>query len=757
MNPLLKLRGNFSHSKAAGAPGAPELPAGQTVQTDKLLRLRDELLIIADNWAEITERPVISVYYDRTIPKSLRPKQLFASEKKAPDSFIVGAKFWGTHNEKHQFIYCVSKETLRKYIDDLSICSEILTKHFGGRIDRETLASINNKDNRKAYSKLLEHEGIKRTPFSQLLVDVSSILRIGIDRDVNAPNEHTFVTLYRTDTSASKLLELLGLSFSAAKVFGEYSLMLNREEYSVLINQAPYLVAMSCNDTIEINQAPQEDAELNQIGLRPSILLTPSNEPTIGVIDTLFFKDNSKVYFADWVDFEDLTSDDEPVDEESYLHGTWVDSIIVDGPALNPTLEDGCGRFRVKHYGITRANKLHLFSFVKQLEGIISKPENRDIVVWNISLGDEMPIQNHSISPLAAILDDLQMKYNVLFVIAGTNENKKRSSNEDYQKIGMPADSINSIVVNSVRSTNQPASYTRIGPVLNFFTKPDIAYYGGDIGEPCTVWGPRGMEYRMGTSFAAPWIARKLAYLINIKSFSREAAKAILIDAASGWNPNTDINTIPAIGHGVVPTHINDILGSKDDEIRFVITGQTELYQTYNYKLPIPLSQGKFPFNARATLCYFPRCSITQGVDYTDTELDFRFGRLNKGKMVPINNDLQNDLKGRISESDARSSFRKWDNVKIISEAIKGRKIAKKMYDTPLWGIDITSKKRLDSKERDNIRFGIVVTLKEMNGKNRIDAFIKACQANNWFVESIEPDQEFDFLASLEEDIEFDS
>ena len=45
-----------------------------------------------------------------------------------------------------------------------------------------------------------------------------------------------------------------------------------------------------------------------------------------------------------------------------------------------------------------------------------------------------------------------------------------------------------------------------------------------------------GAAYVAGTSFAAPWISRKLAYLIHIMGLSREVAKALLIDAASGWN-----------------------------------------------------------------------------------------------------------------------------------------------------------------------------------------------------------------------------
>jgi hypothetical protein len=33
-------------------------------------------------------------------------------------------------------------------------------------------------------------------------------------------------------------------------------------------------------------------------------------------------------------------------------------------------------------------------------------------------------------------------------------------------------------------------------------------------------------------SFAAPWIARKLSYLIDILGLNRELAKALIIDAA---------------------------------------------------------------------------------------------------------------------------------------------------------------------------------------------------------------------------------
>ena len=117
-----------------------------------------------------------------------------------------------------------------------------------------------------------------------------------------------------------------------------------------------------------------------------------------------------------------------------------------------------------------------------------------------------------------------------MFVIAGTNGNPDQKP----IPIGAPADSLNSLVVNSVTLEGNPASYHRVGPVLSFFHKPDVSYYGGDIGQPMHVCTPTGEGFVKGTSFSAPWIARKMAYLICTLGFSREIAKALIIDAAAG-------------------------------------------------------------------------------------------------------------------------------------------------------------------------------------------------------------------------------
>lgn len=166
-------------------------------------------------------------------------------------------------------------------------------------------------------------------------------------------------------------------------------------------------------------------SNISPIDIRPSEMVNtiqipkPTIEPTIGVIDTLF---NNEVYFSEWVESINLLHPDIHTTNKDYEHGTAVCSIIVDGPAGNPDLEDGCGRFRVKHFGIATASGFSSFSILQQLESIIAS--NQDIKVWNLSLGSIKEIEESFISLEAAEIDRLQKKYDVILVIAGTNDSE---------------------------------------------------------------------------------------------------------------------------------------------------------------------------------------------------------------------------------------------------------------------------------------------------------------------------------------------
>jgi len=304
----------------------------------------------------------------------------------------------------------------------------------------------------------------------------------------------------------------------------ETTILLTPDQYSILKTKAPYLISMAVSD---ISTLEKEDI-ISKSDISISIP-KPINEPTIGVIDTMF---DENVYFSEWVKFENKLDESIELNSEDYRHGTMVSSIIVDGPSLNPELDDGCGRFKVKHFGVAKNGYFNSFTVLRAIKEIVES--NRDIKVWNLSLGSSMEINENFISPEAAILDKIQYENDVIFVIAGTNKPK----NSKIRKIGSPADSINSLVVNSVGFDNKPADYSREGLVLSFFNKPDVCYYGGDNNKGIRTCAPLGEAFVSGTSFAAPWISRKLAYLIEILGLTRELAKALIIDSAAGWKDN---------------------------------------------------------------------------------------------------------------------------------------------------------------------------------------------------------------------------
>ena len=236
---------------------------------------------------------------------------------------------------------------------------------------------------------------------------------------------------------------------------------------------------------------------------------------------------------------------------------------------------------------------------------------------------------------------------------------------------------------------------------------------------------------------------------------TREVAKALLIDSAAGWKKCEHASKIA--GYGIVPKDIDNIVQCQNDEIRFVISEVSELFDTYNYNIPVPVYQDSQPFIAKATLCYFPKCSRNQGVDYTDTELDLHFGRIKDDKLKPIDNNIQNDEgKFILKEGRARQLYRKWDNIKLIGEELKDSPRARKLYGDGRWGISLKTKERLLGNAGKGLNFGLVITLKEINGQNRLDEFVRLCSLRGWLVNRINVENQIDVYNKAEQDVEFE-
>ncbi len=744
MNNILQLKGHFEQQSGKSGGGRRNLPVSGYVKSSHISDLINDINSLIKYWRGHTliNGALVSVYYTSVVAKSNRISALFCTNISDPNECIRGARFSGTApNIKHVFTYYVKMNDMEDTEKRLTCIKKIIDDDYGGRISYSDIEALHSGKKNYKYGDVLA-----KTNFINAIVDVFYIEKFTVDTVTDDEDVDSIVTLYKTDVKTEELFRAIGIDYINAKQIDETTLLLRPDEIALLKENAPYLIAMKVCDLRDI---PVEEYTASDNGIMQ--IPAPKNEPVIGVIDTPFY---DQVYFSEWVTYESMLDDDIEIEPDDHIHGTEVSSIIVDGPAINPGLDDGCGRFRVKHFGVAKKGRFSSYSVLRSIKKAVS--QNRDIKVWNLSLGSVLPVKPDFISPEAAELDRIQSEYDVVFVIAGTNGDGDPAHKD--VPIGAPADSLNSLVVNSVKMDGSPASYHRVGPVLSFFHKPDISYYGGDTGEAMHVCTPMGEGFVKGTSFSAPWISRKMAYLICTLGFSREAAKALIIDAAAGWNRRDDVSC--SVGYGVVPRRIEDIVKTADDEIRFVMTGTTDAYETYTYRIPIPVYDDKQPFYARATLCYFPKCIRDHGVDYTSTEMDIHFGRVkeenNRTVIKSINSNSQGDEGGsHLYEPEARKLYRKWDNVKLISEELKSRAVPRKVYGAGMWGLSIKTKERLKEKNGRGLSFGVVITLKEMNGKNRISDFKKACMLRGWIVNEIDIENQIEIYNKAEEELEF--
>lgn len=364
MNDLLNLKGNFEQATNSSKPGSPNLPTGKSINVSKLLKLLDDLTELKSFWLreKLIPGALISVFYNKVAAKSNRIQGILAQGSSSPNSSIVGARFSTEASPKHIITHYVLMNIIDESINRLRICIEILNENFNGTIDNETIKKIIENDIR------LPKSDLAKTNFVKVIVDSYYVEKFDVFVDDSKVSDESIITLYKTDVKTKKLLEKIGIDIIHTRVMDETTILLRPEELLLLRQKAPYLISMAVSDITQLTKDHFDNYVQTKISI-PS----PKNEPTIGVIDTMFDK---SVYFSEWVNFVNMLPEDIPLSPSDYIHGTAVTSIIVDGPASNPKLDDGCGRFRVRHFGVAAGNKFSSFTILRNINEIITS--NKD-------------------------------------------------------------------------------------------------------------------------------------------------------------------------------------------------------------------------------------------------------------------------------------------------------------------------------------------------------------------------------------------
>lgn len=750
MNPLLQVKLRFNNERNSQGFGARNLKVSNRATVDKIDFLIESLRAVLRYYHSIPKiigNILIDVNYNDIIAKSNRIQELLKPVGKSTNDVVVGARFSDAPEgeENHIITHYVDVATVERTIHEMEIAKRFIAERLDGTA---TARNFNKPESHINYNDY----GLSESVLRGIIVDCSVIESFSVPHISSIPDNDTFlITFYKTEVPLTSILEKLQIDTIQYhySFYGDDTISATKDLCDFLYDRVPYLISMVSSDLSKITLD-----DIDREHTREHIEIpNPTTEPIIGVIDTLF---DESVYFSNWVENVDYLDEVDRLHGQTAPrdHGTAVTSIIVDGPRLNPWLEDNCGRFRVRHFGVC-IDRISTARLVRKIREIVLA--NPGIHVWNLSLGTDDEVSKNFISYDAAFLDELQSQHNIVFVISGTNDN--RDEKPETLRIGSPADSLNSIIVNSVKRNGRPTSYSRKGGVLSFFNKPDISYYGGDYDERIIAYSDLGEEEVYGTSFAAPWISRKLCYLIDVMGISRELAKALIIDSAAGWEyKQATYKQKDLVGYGIVPIDINKVLTTDDEEIKFLLQGTSESYRTTNYAIPVPKdADNKYPYIARATLCYFPECTRSQGVDYTNRELSLRFGRIkHDGSIDDINDNVQDENGSHVNERQSRRDFRKWENTKFISKVLTTRRHPIFSYDDRLWGMIVTSKERLDTRTQRGLNFGVVITLHEIRGVNRIQDFVRACQLRGWIVNELHVQNRIELYNTNQEELDLE-
>lgn len=218
------------------------------------------------------------------------------------------------------------------------------------------------------------------------------------------------------------------------------------------------------------------------------------------------------------------------------------------------------------------------------LEEII--PKHPEVKVWNLSLSSDSECDEVEFSDLAIYLDELQDRYDVLFVIAAGNINKSPlrgwpAQNYSDDKVSSPGDSVRALTVGSLAHADnsstavkkeQPSPFSRRGPGPAFVPKPEIVHYGGNCDHRgnCSQSGILSLDGSgmlaedIGTSFSTPIISSLAAGIFNaVPEISRQLVKALIIHSAAVSRQKISSEDLRYFGFGV-PSDLDEILGFYD-------------------------------------------------------------------------------------------------------------------------------------------------------------------------------------------------
>lgn len=395
-------------------------------------------------------------------------------------------------------------------------------------------------------------------------------------------------------------------------------------------------------------------------------------------------------------------------------------------------------RARIIDARITASKKIPFDDIVKGIKDAVSKfaPVAK---IFNLSFNnDDHPIDEMTISILAAEIDRLTAKYGVRFTISAGNQtvywdqdSLKNTFIQGGTRISDPADAMLGITVGAIVGKTHPgciskrneiAPYSRRGPGFQGFFKPDLVAYGAPVyfnggaieDEYGTCVDENGYCTDSGTSFTAPAVAGDLAQILTLVPDSIGLAQALLYNGAVPPNRVKKVFTLknyePWILYGRGISSPESSMYSSEDKVSYICQGTLKRQTKKRVSFHIPdfiaeagHKRGEDRIRITVTCLSVPPVDASLGEEYTQAYISASIHRPNtKGKLVPDNP----------SETGNR---KKWDVCCHFSKEFSS-------FSTGDWEVWLELFARWDTMDstKDNIEvpYSLVITVEDLFKNN---------------------------------------
>lgn len=380
-------------------------------------------------------------------------------------------------------------------------------------------------------------------------------------------------------------------------------------------------------------------------------------------------------------------------------HGTFVASRIIYGNSLRDAISRGqlnpdtkvLSVCMISHDEIGNRRPARGDEFLKIIRDTVERWHQK-IKVYNISMNLTNPgvqegaiVTDDSVGGVAAEIDSLSRKYNVLFILTTGNypvnlTNPPTESYPDYfhkddTRMLRPGEAMLALTVGSVADrenlgsmakSNAPSPFTRRGPGFNTYRKPDLVAQGGNFAnnwrefDELSVAGIGGsgdhLSYGNGTSFAAPLISKYAAQTFEyIENATPEFVRALLIHSANlAESESFDSEMAQKLmGNGLPDT--TKLLTSDRWNQNYIYQGVIGYRKIIKIPFYVPNvlinRKGADIIRIRFTLAFSPETNRTLKAGYCKSHLRTQLSKLDtKNRLIPIRSDETNEvLKHRYS------------------------------------------------------------------------------------------------------------